>query len=570
VDVLFNQATVGLAECDLNGCLLRVNDYFCAMLARSRDELIGRHFTDIVHPDDQPRTEALLAGILAEDRYEVEKRYLRPDRSIVWTRTAASLIRDEAGRPQKGLAVCIDISESKHHEQILRESEERFRLLANSVPDLVWISDAEGQITYTSERWTSYTGRPAHEALGDGWLRTIHPEDVERTLRIWTEIRSRGTSYETEIRYLRHDGVYRWHVVRANPYRHSISGEILSWFGSSTDIHERKVTEATLRESEQRLRATYEQAAIGIAEIDPDGRFLRVNERLCAITGYDRDELLAMSLKDITHPEDRDSELDLFRKQMAGDIATYSIEKRLAHKNGHPVWIGVSASRVDDIKGRPLYGIRVIRDISARKHAEASQDLLINELNHRVKNTLATVQSIARQTLNNARTPVQAAEDLENRLLALSRAHDVLTRENWEGARFSDIVAQAIAPYLNRGKGRFHVRGPETRLTPQQALALAMALQELAANAAKYGSLSNDDGRVSIEWHHAERADGLHLHLTWKETGGPPVEPPTRRGFGTRLIERSLARELDGPMTIHFPPEGVVFTADIPGMSEGT
>ena len=567
MDALFNQATVGLAECDLSGCILRVNDYFCTMLARSRDELLGRHLRDIVHPDDLPRTEALLAGLLAEDRYEVEKRYLRPDSSVVWTRTAASLIRDESGQPTKALAVCIDISTVKQHEQILRESEERFRLLADSMPDLVWISDAEGQVTYTNRRWTKYTGRPAHEALGDGWLRTIHPDDVEETMRIWTEVRARGTRYETEMRYRRHDGEYRWHVVRANPYRPSASGQIQAWFGSSTDIHERKVTEAALRENEQRLHATYEQAAIGIGEIDASGRFLRVNECLCAISGYDRAELLAMTLEDITYPEDREAELDMFRKQMAGQIATYSIEKRLTHKDGHPVWIGVSASRVDDMKGQPLYGIRVIRDISARKRAEARQALLINELNHRVKNTLATVQSIARQTLHNARTSAQAAKDLENRLLALSRAHDVLTRENWEGARFPDIVAQAIAPYLNRGKGRFHVKGPETRLTPQQALALAMALQELAANAAKYGSLSNDEGLVSIEWTHAEAADGLHLHLTWKESGGPPVEPPTRRGFGTRLIERSLARELEGQMKIEFLPEGVVFTADIPGIS---
>ncbi|WP_414472007.1 PAS domain S-box protein [Microvirga sp. M2] len=568
MDALFNQATVGLAECDLGGRILRANDYFCAMLARGRDELIGRPLGDIVHPDDLPRTEALLAGLLKEDRYEVEKRYLRPNGSVVWTRTAANLIRDESGRPDKALAICIDISTNKLQEQHLRESEERFRLLANSVPALVWITDPEGGITYTSELWTRYTGLPPHAALGQGWLKAIHPDDVAETLRLWEEVRARGTRYETEIRYLCHDGAYRWHVVRANPYRHSTTGEILAWFGSSTDIHERKVTEATLRESEQRLRATYEQAAIGIGEVDAGGRFIRVNERLCAISGYGRGELLSMTLEDITYPEDRGSELEMFRKQMSGEITNYSIEKRLVHKNGNPVWIGVSASRVDDLEGRPLYGIRVIRDISARKRAEQSQSLLINELNHRVKNTLTTVQSIARQTLHNARSPGQAAEDLESRLLALSRAHDVLTRENWEGARFSDIVAQAIAPYLNRGKGRFQVTGPETRLTPQQALALAMALQELATNAAKYGSLSNDEGLVAIAWYLAEAADGLHLHLTWRESGGPPVEPPTRRGFGTRLIERSLARELDSTMKIDFLPKGVVFTADIPGMGD--
>jgi PAS domain S-box-containing protein len=340
----------------------------------------------------------------------------------------------------------------------------------------------------------------------------------------------------------------------------------MAWFGNSTDIDERKQVEAVLRESEQRLRATYEHAAIGMAEVDVNGRFLRVNERLCAIVGYERTELLTRSLSDVTFPDDQARDLEMLHRQMAKDLDVYALEKRLIHKDGHLVWIAVSASRVDDVQGHPLYGIRVIRDISARKRAEESRSLLIHELNHRVKNTLATVQSIVRQTLRNAKSSAEAEELLENRLLALSQAHDVLTRENWEGARLSEIVAQAIEPYASRGENRFHVRGTEVRLTPQQALAMAMALQELATNAAKYGSLSNDTGIVVIEWSVVHEADGLHLHLTWTERHGPPVEPPQRRGFGTRLIERGLARELGAEMRIGFLPEGVVFTADIPGI----
>lgn len=566
MDVLFNQATVGLAECDLDGLLLRVNDYFCAMLARSRSELIGCHLRDIVHPEDLPRSEALLAGLMTEDRYEVEKRYLRPDQSVIWTRTAASLLRDAAGRPSKALAVCVDISATKRHEQVLQQSEERFRLLANAVPGFVWIADANGEVTYANEYWNEYTGRPRGEALGSRWIETVHPDDVGETLRIWAEVRATGTAYETEFRYRRHDGAYRWHVVRANPCYAPGTHEVASWFGTSTDIHEHKLNEFALRESEQRLRATYEHAAIGIGEVDVQGRFVRVNERLCAISGYERNELLSMSLYDITFPEDRAVDLEMFHRQMAGDLDVYALEKRLVHKDGQPVWIRASASRVDDLQGRPLYGIRVIRDISDRKRAEDGRTLLINELNHRVKNTLTTVLSISRQTLRNASNPAQAEQDLENRLLALSRAHDILTRENWEGARLSEILTQALAPYAPCIGRRFHIRGQEVRLTPQQALAMAMAIQELATNAAKYGSLSNDTGVVSIQWFLQQEADSLHLHLSWTESGGPPVEPPKRRGFGTRLIERGLARELNGDMKINFLPEGVVFTADVPGI----
>lgn len=564
MDALFTQATVGLAECDLDGYLLRVNDYFCTMLGRSRDQLLGCHLSKIVHPDDLPRTKALLTGLMKEDRYEVEKRYLRPDGSVVWTRTAATLIRDETGRPEKALAVCIDITQNKRHEEILRESEERFRLLANATPGILWITNGEGEVTYASDRWAEYTGRPLSEVLGYRWLNVIHPDDVEETLRIWADVRAKEISYETEFRYRRYDGVYRWHVVRANPYRPPGTGKITAWYGSSTDIHELKIAEAALRESEQRLRATYENVAIGIVEVDVNGQFLRINEWLCAISGYERDELLGMKISDITFPDDQAHDLELFHRQMAGEIDVYSLEKRLQHKDGHLIWVGLSASRVDDLVGRPLYGIRVLRDISARKRAEESRNLLVNELNHRVKNTLATVQSIARQTLRSARSPQQAQEDLESRLLALSRTHDVLTRENWERAGLPDIVAQAIAPYLSRGEQRFEVHGPQVILTPQQALSIAMALQELATNAVKYGSLSNETGTVTIEWSTTQSDKGLYLHLVWKESGGPPVQPPTHRGFGTRLIERSLARELEGQVQIDFLSTGLICTADIP------
>jgi two-component sensor histidine kinase len=174
-----------------------------------------------------------------------------------------------------------------------------------------------------------------------------------------------------------------------------------------------------------------------------------------------------------------------------------------------------------------------------------------------VKNTLATVQSIAMRTLRSAENPKQARIDFEARLLALSRAHDVLTRENWEGADLDVIVRQAIAPYSGRGEKRFMLSGGSVRLTPRVALALAMALQELATNAVKYGALSRDSGRVDIAWS-VEGSQPPHLTLRWTENGGPPVTPPQRRGFGSRLIERSLARDLNGSVALEFAPSGLV------------
>jgi two-component sensor histidine kinase len=191
------------------------------------------------------------------------------------------------------------------------------------------------------------------------------------------------------------------------------------------------------------------------------------------------------------------------------------------------------------------------RSARALENERTQQALLINELNHRVKNTLATVQSMAAMTLGRDPSGDQARA-FEGRLFALSRAHDVLTRGSWERVDLAELVAQALGPFA--AEGRIDPEGPNLALGPQQALALSMALHELATNAAKYGALSGPAGRVSIRW----SLDGGRLDFHWTESGGPTVKPPTRRGFGSRLLETGLARELDGDVRLAFEPTGLV------------
>jgi two-component sensor histidine kinase len=156
----------------------------------------------------------------------------------------------------------------------------------------------------------------------------------------------------------------------------------------------------------------------------------------------------------------------------------------------------------------------------------------------------------------------------QNRLFALARAHDILTRDNWEGAELREIVGEVVEPYCRQSGGRCDIDGPRVRLTPSMALALSMAVHELATNAAKYGSLSVPTGHVSISWT-TMPGEPRRLALVWRERGGPPVAPPTRRGFGTRLIERSLAQELAGDVSLAYVPTGVVCTIKAP-LPEGS
>ena len=197
-----------------------------------------------------------------------------------------------------------------------------------------------------------------------------------------------------------------------------------------------------------------------------------------------------------------------------------------------------------------------------RKRAEAHRELLIHELNHRVKNTLATVQSVVALTLRNSE-PGAVRESREERLIAMSQAHDVLTRENWESADIREVVSSAVAAYSD--EGRFEIEGVNIRLKPGAALAISMALHELVTNAVKYGALSNEEGRVSVRWWSAPdggQSESGHFYLSWMETGGPPVQTPKRRGFGSRLIEEGLAHDLGGRVRLEFSQTGLTFDLD--------
>ena len=320
----------------------------------------------------------------------------------------------------------------------------------------------------------------------------------------------------------------------------------------------RIAAERALREGEARLSAFFAQSAAGMCEVDSTGRFVRANDRYCAIVGRSLDELLGLRMHDITHPQDLPANAEMFAEAAAGG-GSFDIEKRYVRPDGSLVWVHNSVTTIRDETGAPLSTICVSLDISDRRRAAEHQRLLINELNHRVKNTLAIVQGIAHQSFRGQGVPEAAKAAFDGRLGALSAAHTILTRENWEAASIRSIIEDSVAPHRHKAEG-FVVEGPDLSLPPKTAVSLALAIHELATNAAKYGALSEAAGQVEIRW----RADDGRLRLVWRESGGPPVEPPSARGFGTRMIERGLAAELGGSVRIDFRREGVVCTIDAP------
>ena len=344
-------------------------------------------------------------------------------------------------------------------------------------------------------------------------------------------------------------------------------GEFLNTRCFTVDVTDKLAAEAALREAQERLAVTYENALAGIAEVDAEGRFLRVNEAFSEITGYSRDELLERRFIDLNHPADQDRDREMFAQQLRGEIARYSIEKRFVRPDGKATWVEVISSTVPAPDGGFSYGVRVVIDITERKEAERRQKLLLDELNHRVKNTLATVQSLAHQTARTCSTAEQFKSRFEPRLIALSKAHDRLTRNSWEGASLRDIVEEELAPYASAGR-RLEVAGPDVILPPRPSLSLSLALHELATNAAKHGALSSPSGEIHVEWALERHNAGQSVTISWIECGGRAVGPPQSTGFGSRLL-RVTGQELRGEMELSYPVSGLQWRLKFPLEPQG-
>jgi len=319
------------------------------------------------------------------------------------------------------------------------------------------------------------------------------------------------------------------------------------------DVTERTDAERAMRESQQRLDLAVEAHRIGIFDWHMTSGWAMWTGEMEDIFGIERGSF--------------EGHTDHFRRRVVPeDLARVEAETSNAIAEGRDVinyefrivrpddsirWIEGAARFVLGADGKPERMVGTNIDITDRKAADLHQRLLNNELNHRVKNTLAIVQAIAWQSFRGA--PPTAREAFEGRLAALSAAHDVLTRKNWEAAGIGQIIAVATAPH-HADDGRLTAEGPRLDLEPKTAVALGLAIHELATNAVKHGALSCPEGRVDVRW---TREAGV-LRLTWRETGGPPVRQAGERGFGLRMLEQGLAEELRGSVRIEFRPEGVV------------
>jgi two-component system CheB/CheR fusion protein len=307
---------------------------------------------------------------------------------------------------------------------------------------------------------------------------------------------------------------------------------------------------ARRRRAETELDDFFENGTIGLHWVGPDGTILRANRHELEMLGYTSEEYVGHNIAEFHASQEAINDI-LQRLSCGGTIDNY--EAQLRCKDGSIRHVLISSSVLWD-GDRFVHTRCFTTDITDRKKAEETQSLLIGELAHRVKNTLASVQALAKQTLHTATETEKKA--FLARLHALGAAHDVLTRDGWQRASVHEIIERALEPFAAE---RITAEGPYASLDSSRAMMLTMAMHELATNAAKYGALSSETGRIDISWAVHETGDGDRLvHLCWQERGGPPVATPTAKGFGSRLLQNSFESS-----RTDYAPEGVTCTLAI-------
>jgi two-component system CheB/CheR fusion protein len=390
-------------------------------------------------------------------------------------------------------------------------------------------------------------GRPITDLanrLGYGTIR----EDVENVLRTLSVV-------EREINLAGHEATY---IMRIRPYRtidKLLDGVVITFI----DIADRKRSEQLHAE----LAAIVESSEDAIIRHSLDGMITSWNGAAERIFGYRAAEAIGKPLS-ILIPADRlDDVPNILEKLKLGERVQHFDISRVG-KGNIAIDVSVSFSSIKNERGEMIAASMIARDVTERAHAEAHSLLLMAELDHRVKNSLATVQSIAMFTAGSAGSVKEFSLAFDARLMALSHTHDLLIRNKWEGADLRDVIEAELSPYQDANSTRCTIFGARIMLESKRVLALGMAVHELAVNAAKYGAFSGTEGQVKVTWEVREGGEGRRLVLTWIESGGPPVLSPQRRGFGSQLITDALAHELQGEVRLDFDPAGVRCNMEFP------
>lgn len=473
-----------------------------------------------------------------------------------WFDLTYSPLRDDDGKIGGILVTVVETTEKHRVGEALVESEERFRCLVEASSQAVWEADADGTIGTDSASWRTYTGQNRDEWLGNRWLEAVHPDDRPRAEANWRDAVGTGHHMDVEFR-LRHAGDaagYRWTRVTAAPIRDG-EGNIRKWVGMNSDVDARVRADRARRESEARWAGLVAGIPQMVWRAVDGGEWTWASPQWTAFTGQREEDSHGWGWLDPVHPDDR----PLARRRWAEASARsgFAAKYRLCEAaTGEYRWFQTRA--------RPVFGdgcaiiewLGTSTDIDDLQRLRQHERVLLAELQHRVRNTIAVIRSIARRTAEQTQDVESYFAHFDGRLGAFARTQSHVTRDPNAGVSLEDILRDELLSHHVAFDERVRVSGPEVRLTPRTADKIGLALHELATNAVKYGALSVSGGRLSVTWREHDEGDD-QLCIEWREEVSEGIERPTGNGFGTEYLTQTLAYDLRADVRVEFRPEGL-------------
>ena len=457
-------------------------------------------------------------------------------------------------------------------EDMLAESEQRFQLMADAAPAIIWTSVPDGACDYCNHAWFEFLGRHAQGTLGEAWGAAIHPDDFEATRKSYRDAVREHSDYRWEFRLRRHDGEYRW-VLSFGAPRTGIDGEHAGYVGMCIDITEEKLQRHRLDEAKTKFETLARLAPVGIFHTAPDGACLYVNDRWCELAGLTPGQAHGHGWVGAVHPDDRQSTADSWYGAATVGREYYH-ENRFQRPDGSVVWLVARAQALRDEHGQITGHLGTCTDVTALKEAEEKlldalrrqeaaaerEGLLRRELDHRVRNNLASLLGLIRLSEESPLDRRAVLARLRGAVRTMNDSHELISSAHGRAIRLDRLLDQLLRGPTSRTCGRVAMSGPEVRIAPERVNALAMALQELATNCAKHGALSGPEGRVDIAWTADEPDDG-RVRITWTEMGCRSAAEPIE-GTGLSLLKTLVAIDLEGAASFEFSPGGMTCTID--------
>ena len=555
---IVDQNTAGISIVDLDGHFRLANPRHCEITGYSVAELRTKTLIDITHPDDRPKNLALLAAMMSSGTsYTIEKRFIRRDGRIVWVQVSSVAVRNSAGVPQYAIGLVLDIDERKQAEM----ANAHLAAVVASSADAIESLSLDGTVLTWNRAAEKLYGYAAEEAIGQPIDLIVPAERMYEIPRTVAAVRA-GENLWLETERRRRDGSLVEVSVDAAPIR-TTDGTVIGICKITRDISERRRADAALQEREAQFRTLANSIPQLVWMANSDGWIVWYNDRWYEYTGTTPEQMEGDGWQRVHDPAVLPDVTARWQESVrTGEPFDMTFPLRGADGEFRPFLTRVMPLR--DSQGRVARWFGTNTDITAQVEHESHLNFVMRELSHRSKNLLAVVQAMARQTMQHS----AGYEDFEGRFMGrlhgLARSHDVLVRQDWTGATIGDLVGAQLAPFVREDGTSIDMDGESLRLRPDAVQNLGFALFELGTNAVKYGALAAPAGKVTIRWELIESGERKYVRFSWRESGGPPVAQPLRKGFGAMVIERFVAVTFGGRVESLFLPDGFCWTLEIP------